>query len=35
MTEINQLKIFSARLNASDPILFSQIIPDVFKCIQS
>ena len=35
MAEINQLKIFSALLNASDPVPFSKIVADVFKCIQS
>ena len=29
------LKLFSALLNASDPAIFSKIVPDVFKCIQS
>ena len=33
MTEINQLKTFSALLNVSDPALFSKIDPDVFQCI--
>ena len=28
-------KYISALLNASDPVLFSKIVPDVFKCIQS